>query len=141
MTYDTILIELSKKGCRITPQRKIFLNILLDNQSTLLSAEELLKLSQQDSPDINATTVYRNLDLLNSLGLLFSTHIDKSTTAYKLICSNHHHHHLICIRCGKLEAIDFCPISLELSTMIKNKSFTLTDHNLELYGICKDCVM
>lgn len=139
MTYETIINELSKKRCRITPQRKIFIQILLDHQDTLLSAEELLHLSQQVSPDINATTVYRNLDLLNSLDLLFSTHIGKSTTAYKLICSHHHHHHLICIQCGKMEAIDYCPVSPELSKLISEKNYVLTDHNLELYGLCNQC--
>lgn len=139
MTYDALLAELSKKKCRITLQRKLFLQILVDHQSVLLTAEELLKLSQQITPDINATTVYRNLELLDSLNLLFSTHKDKTTTAYKLICSDHHHHHLICIKCGKMAAIHYCPISPELSALVKNEAFVLTDHNLELYGICKDC--
>jgi Fe2+ or Zn2+ uptake regulation protein len=99
----------------------------------------LLSLSQSLNKEINATTIYRNLELLDTMHLLYKSTNDHNITHYKLICSEHHHHHLICNQCGRMEAIDYCPILPSLEALVKAHKFTLLDHSLELFGLCDDC--
>jgi len=139
MNLETIIKELKAQKCRITPQRKVFLDIMYNNQDILMTVEELTHSCQLFNSDINTTTVYRNLELLDSLGFVYSMNIDRQTTAYKLICHDQHHHHLICSNCGKMESIDFCPINSELLSLINEKGFTLGEHSLKLFGLCKNC--
>jgi Fe2+ or Zn2+ uptake regulation protein len=139
MQVDLIIKKLKENQCRITPQRKAILDILAQHQYKLLTADALLELCQESNPDINLTTIYRNIELLDQLNLLYKMNIDRNTTAYKFICGNHHHHHLICLGCGKLVPIEYCPITTALTDLVESKDFILTDHNLELFGYCKDC--
>jgi len=139
MEINEIIEQLKTKNCRITGQRKIVIDILLANQQTLLTAEEITKLGKIKNPAINTTTVYRNIELLQSLNLIYSLNVDRHTAAYKLICHHHHHHHIICSNCGHMESIDYCPVSQELQQLIDEKGYVLKSHSLNLYGICHKC--
>ncbi len=139
MEINTVIQILKENQYRITLQRKIILNILFENKNTLLTIDALLALCQDINPAVNATTVYRNIELLDDLELLYKTNINRNTTAYKLICSHHHHHHITCLSCGKLVAIDYCPITPSLDALVEENDFVLTDHQLELYGYCGSC--
>ncbi|MDA3845888.1 MAG: Fur family transcriptional regulator [Vallitaleaceae bacterium] len=139
MTLDNLLKTLHTAKCRMTSQRRTIIDVLLANENTLLSADHLLKLCQQKNPDINTTTVYRNLELLDALKLMYTVNIDRNTMGYKLVCHDYHHHHMICLICGKMEAIEYCPISPDLIDQATARGFSITNHNLELYGYCHTC--
>ncbi len=139
MKINSVIQKLKENQCRITPQRKIILHILFEHKDSLITIDSLLALCQKVNPAINATTIYRNIELLDCLGLLYKTNITRNTTAYKLICAKHHHHHITCLSCGKLVAIDFCPVTPSLDDLVSEKDFVLTDHQLELYGYCGNC--
>lgn len=139
MLQEELLALLKQKGCRMTPQRKIIFELLIKNHHTLSRVDDLLNEAKLSNPAINATTIYRNLELLDELGLIH-THNDKDgSKLYKLVCHKAHHHHIICKSCGKMSPIDYCPITPELEALMARESFTLQEHHLELYGICKDC--
>ena len=139
MNYETIIQILKKNQCRLTPQRKVILKVLLSFQDSLVTIDDLLNLCQEKNPDINITTIYRNIELLDSFNLIYKKNINKNTTAYKIICSEHHHHHLTCLNCGKIVTIDYCPITPSLIELVESKDFTFTEHNLELFGYSSKC--
>jgi len=139
MDFQAVINELKNNKCRITPQRKIILDVLFSHQDILLTVDDICELCQKINKKINNTTIYRNIELLDSLGLVYSMSVDKQTSAYKLICHNHHHHHLICSNCGKIKSIDYCPINTELLSLVKEQGFRLKDHSLKLFGLCEDC--
>jgi len=139
MQLDELLSILKEKGCRMTPQRKIIIDLLIKRLDTLSRVDDLLGEAKLSNPAINATTIYRNLELLDDLGLLHIHNDNDGSKLYKLICHKAHHHHIICKSCGKILPIDYCPITPELKAIIAKESFTLEEHHLELYGTCKDC--
>lgn len=139
MTLQTILDIMKEKNYRITNQRRLILDVLVKHQSILLSAEEILQEVQKTDSDINLTTVYRNIELLSELELLYALSRDRKTQAYKIRCMGHHHHHITCTECGHMMPIDYCPVSEELQALTESDGYLLTGHTLELYGICKDC--
>lgn len=139
MNIQTLVQTLKNSGCRMTPQRQVILEVLISHQDKMQTVESLLIECQQKNPEINTTTVYRNLELLDHHHLLYKMNLDRHTTGYKLICMDHHHHHIICKGCGVMEAIDYCPISPELLSMTDSKGFLITEHSLELFGFCEKC--
>ncbi|WP_432404076.1 Fur family transcriptional regulator [Wukongibacter sp. M2B1] len=138
MKLNYLLDKLKSNGYKITEQRKTILQVLTSNNKNLISVENLLDKSKEIYPKTNMSTVYRNLEILEKLSLVYKVVTENGITLYKLVCSNEHHHHIICKKCGRTEAIEFCPINT-LEKISKDKNFDLTDHKLELYGYCIDC--
>ncbi len=138
MNLDNLLDKLKMNGYKITVQRKAILRALAENHNNLITVENLFEKSKEIYPKTNMSTVYRNLEILEKLKLVYKVLTENGMALYKLVCSDKHHHHIICKKCGKTEVIDFCPID-NLKQIIKNKKFILTDHKLELYGYCLDC--
>ncbi|SKC81177.1 zinc uptake regulator, Fur family [Maledivibacter halophilus] len=138
MKLENIMDKLKSNGYKITEQRKAILEVLSLNHNNLISVEYLFDESKKIYSKTNMSTVYRNLEVLENLNLLYKFITDEGTALYKLRCCDKHHHHIICKNCGRTEIIEFCPINtlIELS---KDKKFDLTDHKLELYGYCIDC--
>lgn len=139
MHLDELLQRLKEKGCRMTPQRSTIIHILNKHQHELVSVELLLNEAKVENPNINATTIYRNLELLDELNLVFTQNSKDGSKLYKLVCHTVHHHHIICTKCGKILPIDYCPIAPQLEELLAEQGFTLEEHQLELYGICRQC--
>lgn len=133
------LIEVYKaNNYKITEQRKAILEVMIDRHDSLLLVDTIYTETKKLYPKTNMSTIYRNLEILESLNLLHKTVNSSGAMLYKLICCEHHHHHLVCDNCGKTEIIDYCPIE-EFKTIASQKGFELTDHKLELFGLCKNC--
>lgn len=88
----------------------------------------------------NKTTVYRQLESLLKAGAVTEVRIGDRAKQYELVDSTGHHHHLVCLRCKKVEDIDF-PEELERQekNIWKNKKFKVLQHNLEFFGLCRNC--
>lgn len=134
-----LLNSLKKKGCRMTPQRKIIIELLIDHQHELIRVDDLLSEAKKSNSAMNATTIYRNLEIIGDLGLLYTQNAKDGSKLYKLVCHTAHHHHIICRSCGKMLPIDYCPIVPDLEALVADQGFTLEDHYLELYGLCQQC--
>lgn len=139
MKLDQVIDQLKKNKYRITTQRLAFLETMVANQSTLMTVEEITMLCRKKYSDINTTTIYRNIEMLQALDLVYALNVDRHTVAYKLLCNDHHHHHIICSNCGEMAPIDYCPVTPELQEMLTKKGYELKSHNLDLYGICSEC--
>lgn len=138
MEINELLSLIKSKGCRITDSRKTILEVLYANRTILLSVDKLHQLASAINPSINTTTIYRNLQLLEDLSLLYIKE-DGGLSLYKLVCHDHHHHHIICLNCSKMVPIDYCPIRPALESLVAKEGFHLVDHHMELYGYCPDC--
>ena len=62
--------QLSRQGYRITPQRMMILESI-ENSDTHITAEDIYAQVIGKYPRINISTVYRTLDLLKQLGLIY----------------------------------------------------------------------
>jgi len=138
MTLSYILEQLKLNGYRATEPRRIILTVLLKQIHTVLSADELYLLVKEEDKKVNRSTVYRNIEILTELELLYKTITDQGITKVKLICTDEHHHHLICDICGKIVIFHNCNSSY-YSEFAKSHGFTLTGHTLELHGLCDNC--
>ena len=68
MQKESVLKTLKDKGCRITNQRKVLLDVILDEECT--SCKEIYYKAVEIDPNIGAATVYRMVIFLKTLELL-----------------------------------------------------------------------
>ena len=68
MQRSAIVDRLRREGCRITKQRKIILDIILQEECTC--CKEIYFLASKKDPNIGMATVYRMINLLEEIGAL-----------------------------------------------------------------------
>ena len=136
--------RLKEKGLKVTNQRLVVLETLETSSNQHLTAEQIFDLVKADNPEIGLATVYRTIQVLLELHLIDRVNFDDGSERYEIVRmgtkgARHHHHHLICINCGKV--FEFEEDMMEgLETEIEKKTgFHVIDHEVKLYGYCKEC--
>jgi len=117
----------------MTSQRKSILN-LLSKTSQPKSAEMIF--DEIPNHTMNLSTVYRTLDTFFEQGI-----ISKSTmhnTSYYYINKKDHHHYMICLDCQKMYEMD-CHLDVFADQVAKEHHFTITHHDMTVYGYCESC--
>jgi Fur family ferric uptake transcriptional regulator len=129
------------KDHKLTPQRMVVLQTMLENQDLHMSAEEVYALAKEKDPEIGLATIYRTLDLLEELSIVHKLNFGDGRSRYELchVQSEHQHHHLVCLNCNQiLEVKD--DLLHQLETLIEQEhDFTIIDHRVQFYGYCSDC--
>ena len=133
------LNQLQAKGYKITPQRQELLRTFLESQEKHLSAEDVYNQIVKKFPSMSLDTVYRNLAVLQELGILTELNFGDRKNLFEMNkTGHHHHHHLICTKCGESQEIDFCPLKFLDQKAVKN--FKMEKHSFEIFGICANCM-
>ncbi|PKH47191.1 transcriptional repressor [Dehalococcoides mccartyi] len=135
-TKMSCLNTIKQSGYKLTLQRKLVVDVI-HSVSAHLTAEEIINKVQEKFPDINRSTVYRTLDLLESIGCVVKSKIDDQTIYHH--SDEGHHHHLICSRCGqRIECSDDMLAKLRKDIQAKY-SFSPNLSHMVINGICADC--
>jgi Fur family ferric uptake transcriptional regulator len=131
-----VLALVRSRGGRATPSRRILLEVLFDADGHL-SADELTEAVQRRAPDVHLSTIYRNLEELESLGVLVHTHLGHGPATYTL--ASLAHAHFICEACGAMiEAPD--ELFRGLARTAKTKlGFSIDPHHFAILGRCAAC--
>ncbi len=128
--------KLSARGYKITPQRRIILEIL-SNSDRHLTAEEIGQEVRKTEPSISLATVYRNLNLLADLQIVSRLNIHDGPVRYEL--HGGHNHHLVCMDCGVAVKLGVCPMQGEVKRVAEEKGFEVSSHHFEVLGYCREC--
>ncbi len=126
---------------KLTPQRKAVLEVFLENKDEHLSAEEVLRLSQEKNSDIGFATVYRALDLFEELDIIHKMNFGDGKSRYELnqMEREHHHHHLVCLSCHEIIEVKDDLLSKLETNIAQEHNFDIMDHRLQFYGYCHKC--
>jgi Fur family ferric uptake transcriptional regulator len=130
--------DLKKAGLKVTLPRIKILEILEKAKDHHLSAEDVYKLLVESGDDIGLATVYRVLTQFEEAGLVVRHHFSEEHSVFELDHGTHHDH-LVCVKCGKVREF-FDEIIEERQKIVAiAEGFQITDHSLNIYGICKSC--
>jgi len=129
---------LEGRGLRLTDQRRQIALVFFDSDGHH-SAEDIYHRAQQQLSGIGTATVYRTMKLLNEAGLAMGLNLGDGFARYEPPSERGHHDHLICRRCGKI--VEFANDQIEelQAKVAKRHGFVVTDHRLDLYGLCGGC--
>jgi len=133
-------IALKQQGFKITPQRRMIINVLQQNSDKHLTAEEILKKVHSKNHKIGLATVYRTLAVLSNLGLINRLEIKGEPTRFELKKREIlPHQHLICLSCGKVTEVTGLLCSDFKNNLLRNHDFFATDCSVKVLGYCKRC--
>lgn len=138
---ETIKKKLHREKYKLTPQREATLQVLIENEKSHLSAEEVYLLVKDKAPDTGLATVYRTLDLLSELDILDKINFGDGVARYEIRQegAKHFHHHLICLECGEVNEIQE-DLLMDVEEKVSTKyRFLIKDHRLIFHGICDSC--
>jgi Fur family ferric uptake transcriptional regulator len=118
--------KIKQSGYKLTRPRSLVLDILESTRKPICAQEMHKKLNKK----IDLVSIYRTLNLLASIGVVFKENYDGKESYY---LSDKQHHHIMCRKCGHSEC-------LPCHHIFKNiKNFTDISHNITISGICKKC--
>lgn len=134
---------LKEKGLKVTGQRLLVLEIMAARPGEHLTAEEIFDLAREKLPEIGLATIYRALQVLVELRAIDKLSFDDGSARYELGgelgSERHHHHHAICLGCRAVFSLEEDLLDPLEETLRDRLGFTVTDHEVKLYGYCRAC--
>lgn len=130
--------NLKKVGLKITLPRVKILQILENAELHHLSAEDVYRVLLESGEDIGLATVYRVLTQFEEAGLVVRHNFAEGHSVFELDYGAHHDH-LVCVKCGQVEEFVDSLIEERQREVAKKAGYTITDHSLNIYGICQVC--
>lgn len=130
--------DLKKAGLKSTLPRLKILHTLEQARQRHMSAEDLYKVLLDTDEDVGLATVYRVLTQFEAAGLVTRHKFEGGHSVFEI---NHgeHHDHILCVKCGSVDEFVDATIEQRQQDIAEKLGYTMTDHSLYIYGICKDC--
>jgi Fur family ferric uptake transcriptional regulator len=137
MARQLYLQKLKAGGYSNTQVRRVLFETLLNSGHQPKTMAQLIAATEGVA---DRASVYRAVDILQSIGIINRLNIGWK---YKLELSDDfhgHHHHMNCGQCGKtISAEDDKDFEAQLHRLASTYGFTITDHQLQIQGICNSC--
>ena len=123
----------------LTTQRKAIVEELI-KLKTHPTADQFYEVMREKTPKISIASVYRNLEVLSSMGMIAKLEI--SGTQNRFDGNTSMHHHLKCSKCGAF--VDFNPKGsrnlLKSLDKIRKLNINVNDFNIVFTGLCGKCM-
>jgi Fe2+ or Zn2+ uptake regulation protein len=133
---EEVLALVRARGGRVTTARRLLLEVLFEGAEHR-TAEKLAADVQERAPDTHLSTIYRNLEELERLGVLVHCHLGHGPATYHLAGAAHAH--LVCGECGTtFEAPDQLFASLAREAR-RRYGFDIDPHHFAVLGRCQAC--
>ncbi|HVK28017.1 MAG TPA: Fur family transcriptional regulator [Nocardioides sp.] len=126
---------LRDKGYRLTPQRELILAAV--DELGHATPDEVLARVQQTASTVNASTVYRTLEVLEELGLVRHAHLSDRAPTYHSV-RGHEHFHLVCRDCHAVTSVDAAEAA-PFVAVLERRGFVPDLGHLTVFGHCADC--
>ena len=128
--------RLRAKGYRVTPQRRVILQVLQEARCHLTPIE-ITHRAQEKMPGFTEATVYRTLRFLTKEKLILETHLANGQCVYEI--GDHLHHHLICRDCGAEKEISHQVFQEWYESLYQQTGYHVDSRHVTLFGTCPDC--
>jgi len=133
---DDVLALLRSRGGRVTASRRLLLEAIFEADSHR-TAEQLAADVRAKAPDVHMSTIYRNLEGLEDLGVITHAHLGHGPAIYHLAATRHGH--LVCEACGMTaEAPDDLFLDLSDSALARF-GFRIDPRHFAIIGRCRHC--
>jgi Fe2+ or Zn2+ uptake regulation protein len=127
---------ISNNNHRNTRQRKVILEEL-QKVKEHPTAASLYAIVRRRMPKISLGTVYRNLELLNQMGMVQK--LDFSGAEARYDGNVEDHDHLRCVRCMRVDDAPGPPLALAGGGKEDWGGYKVLGHRLEVFGVCPKC--
>jgi len=128
--------ELRQKGLRLTPQRELVLQAVRSLGHA--TPEEVAEKVRETHPGINLSTVYRNLETLENVGLVLHTHLGHGGATYHA-AEELTHLHLVCSVCGTIGDAPIETAAPFVQQLLDDYGFHTDVTHFAISGTCSSC--
>jgi Fur family transcriptional regulator, ferric uptake regulator len=135
-TVEDVLAIYRARGGRVTSSRRLLLHALFDSPRDR-TAEEIAGEIQASNPDVNLSTIYRNLDELERLGVIVHAHLAHGPATYHLAALAHGH--LVCEECGATIETPGDVFTGLAQTAESRYGFEIHPYHFAVPGRCHQC--
>jgi Fur family ferric uptake transcriptional regulator len=133
---DDVAAALRRAGSRLTTPRRLVLEALFAARG-LVSAEQIAAGADTGIP-LDLTSVYRNLEKLERLGVVRHVHVGHGPSVYGLIGEGEREF-LVCEVCGKVSAADAEQLDRVRAVIRDEFGFEARFTHFPIHGRCADC--
>jgi Fur family ferric uptake transcriptional regulator len=120
----------------MTPQRRAIVTEIMATKGHI-SPTALCRRVKERDPDVNPSTVYRTLDLLEELGVLSHAHLESGAEYHRR--SESEHVHLTCSSCGSDESLSLGEAGRLRHLVRRHNGFQADLTHFAISGLCARC--
>lgn len=124
-------------GRRMTVQRRLVLDAL-HRARHHVTAEDVAARIRRQLPQIDPSTVYRNLEALETLGYVTHTHFEDRVTRWHL-ADQRRHGHLVCRSCGTELEVPLTLLEPLARRLRQEHGFEADLAHSAVVGLCRAC--
>jgi Fur family ferric uptake transcriptional regulator len=133
---DELADRLRGSGYRLTPQRQLILRAV--EELGHATVDDVLTQVRTQASAVNASTVYRTLEVLEELGLVRHTHLSDRAPTYHS-AREPEHFHLVCRRCQRVRSVEPATAAALIATLRSDHGFDVDLGHLAIFGQCVEC--
>ena len=122
---------------RLTPQRQR----IIDAVRALGHATPdglAAAVARDGGPALSLSTIYRNLDALEQVGVVSHTHLDHRSPTYHL-ADHADHIHLVCLTCGTVIECEVEAADPFVGNLLSRHGFVADMKHMAVHGWCAAC--
>jgi Fur family transcriptional regulator, ferric uptake regulator len=134
-----ILTALENAGYRLTGPRRAIAAMISARDGSTFTAADLEADVRSRGLGIGRATVFRAIDVLESVGAV--ERLDRPTGEHAYVaCAPAHHHHVICTRCDRSIEVGDLGLGAVAREVTRRTGYRIDGHRLELFGLCPACL-
>jgi Fur family ferric uptake transcriptional regulator len=130
---------LKDHGLRMTPQRQLILDVVATMRGHI-AVDQVYKQVAARYPDVNITTVYRTLEVLEERGIVRHTHYHDGRSQFERT-DEPAHQHLVCKACGRDQETDLSVLKPLTDSLLEKFGFEADFSHTAIVGYCGACKM
>lgn len=134
---DDALAVLRRAGHRVTSARRLVLQALLAADAPV-SAERIAGGLDGRLAELDVASAYRNLELLEALGLVFHVHVGHGAGLYAL-AGGQEREYLVCEGCGELRTVSAGELDPVRAQIRRRFGYEARFGHFPLVGRCAAC--
>jgi Fur family ferric uptake transcriptional regulator len=135
-SVESTLELLRSRGLRMTPQRRAIVAEVMAAKGHI-SPAVVARRVQERVPGVNPSTIYRTLDVLESLGVLSHAHLESGAEYHR--SSDGQHVHLSCSRCGSQDSLTLEEAGRLKQLIVRHHDFSPDFTHFAISGLCASC--
>ena len=135
-TLEDVAAALRARGGRLTTPRRLVLQALFATDD-LVPAERIAAGTDTGIP-LDLTSVYRNLERLEQLGVVRHIHVGHGPGVYGLL-SHGEREYLVCEVCGKVTPADAEQLDRVRAVIREQFGYEVRFTHFPIHGRCADC--
>lgn len=134
---DDVASAIRENGGRLTAARSLILEALFDAEGPV-SAELIARRLARKGPELDPASIYRNLERLESLGVVRHVHLGHGPGLYSLV-GRGDREYLACERCNRVTSVEPARLDAIRGQVRERFGYEARFTHFPITGLCPDC--